>query len=77
MRINAIDAAVGVIFILIGAFFAIFALNYLPLGTSNRMGPGYFPTMVGGLGTGMSNTRHPAPMARPIARLIAIFITTS
>jgi len=33
-------------FIVIGGFFAIFAQNY-PMGSAVRMGPAYFPTMLG------------------------------
>ena len=42
------DFAAGLIFIAIAAFFIVTATNY-QLGTINRMGPGYFPIMVGGV----------------------------
>jgi hypothetical protein len=38
----------GVMFICCGLFFALFALKY-DFGTAQRMGPAYFPTMLGGL----------------------------
>jgi len=42
------DFNAGVMFIVIGGFFAGFATNY-PMGTAVRMGPAYFPTILGGL----------------------------
>ena len=38
----------GVMFIIFGALFAIVAQNY-DLGTAQRMGPAFFPTILGGL----------------------------
>ncbi len=38
----------GLIFLFFGGFAAIGARSY-PLGTAARMGPGYFPTVLGGL----------------------------
>ena len=43
---NAKDFWSGVMFIAFGFFFAVFARQY-DLGTAARMGPGYFPTMLG------------------------------
>jgi len=43
---NAKDFWSGVMFIAFGLFFAVFARQY-DLGTAARMGPGYFPTMLG------------------------------
>ncbi len=40
------DFSAGLMFIGIGGFFAIFAQHY-PMGTALRMGPAYFPTIVG------------------------------
>jgi hypothetical protein len=40
------DFDAGIMFIVIGAFFAGFASNY-PMGTAVRMGPAYFPTVLG------------------------------
>ena len=40
------DFNAGVMYISIGGFFAGFALNY-PMGTAVRMGPAYFPTVLG------------------------------
>ena len=42
------DFNAGVLYITIGAFFAGFATNY-PMGSAVRMGPAYFPTILGGL----------------------------
>jgi hypothetical protein len=38
----------GVMFIIFGALFAVIAQNY-DMGTAQRMGPAYFPTILGGL----------------------------
>ena len=46
------DFNAGIMFICIGAFFALFALNY-PMGTAVRMGPAYFPSMLGWLLVGL------------------------
>jgi len=40
------DFNAGIMYIAIGSFFAIFAKNY-PMGTAVRMGPAYFPTILG------------------------------
>lgn len=40
------DLYSGLMFILLGAFFALWATNY-PMGSSVRMGPAYFPTVLG------------------------------
>ena len=46
MRIyNRRDFNAGLLFIAIGAYFAIYAQEY-SIGTANRMGPGYFPTLL-------------------------------
>ncbi|MEQ1774661.1 MAG: tripartite tricarboxylate transporter TctB family protein [Burkholderiales bacterium] len=42
------DLYAGIMFIVIGGFFALWALNY-PMGTAVRMGPAYFPTILGWL----------------------------
>ncbi len=42
------DFNAGVMYVAIGAFFAGFATNY-PMGSAVRMGPAYFPTMLGAL----------------------------
>ena len=46
--INKTDAVAGILFILVGLFFGINALA-MDLGTSLRMGPGYFPLVLAGL----------------------------
>ena len=46
------DFNAGLMFIGIGGFFAFFATNY-PMGTAVRMGPAYFPTMLGWLLVGL------------------------
>ena len=49
MRIkNAKDFWAGLIFIAFGLFFFLVARNY-EMGTATRMGPAYFPTVLGGL----------------------------
>lgn len=42
------DLYSGIMFIVIGAFFALWATNY-PMGTAVRMGPAYFPTILGAM----------------------------
>jgi hypothetical protein len=42
------DFNAGLAFVAIGAFFAAVATNY-PMGSALRMGPGYFPAILGGL----------------------------
>jgi hypothetical protein len=46
---NRKDIAAGLIFVAIGAYFCIDAFWTLQIGTAVRMGPGYFPVMIGGL----------------------------
>ena len=43
---NRKDFNSGIMYIVIGGFFAGFATNY-PMGTAVRMGPAYFPTILG------------------------------
>ncbi|HEV3010538.1 MAG TPA: tripartite tricarboxylate transporter TctB family protein [Burkholderiales bacterium] len=43
------DFWAGLMFIGFGAFFMIWALTHYQMGTAVRMGPAYFPTMLGGL----------------------------
>jgi len=51
MRIhNRCDFNAGILFLLIAAFFAVYATDY-SLGTATRMGPGYFPTMLAAIMT--------------------------
>jgi hypothetical protein len=45
---NAKDFCAGLIFIAFGLFFFLVARNY-EMGTTTRMGPAYFPTVLGGL----------------------------
>jgi hypothetical protein len=45
---NRKDLYSGLIFLFFGGFFAIVARNY-PMGTALRMGPSYFPTILGSL----------------------------
>jgi len=42
------DFLAGLLFILIGASAVVFARDY-PMGSAMRMGPGYFPTILGGI----------------------------
>lgn len=46
------DFNAGVLYIVLGGFFAIFAKNY-PMGTAVRMGPAYFPTVLGWMLAGL------------------------
>ena len=46
------DFNAGIMYIVLGGFFAIFAENY-PMGTAVRMGPAYFPTILGWLLVGL------------------------
>jgi hypothetical protein len=46
------DLYAGLMFIALGAFFALWATNY-PMGSSVRMGPAYFPTILGWLTAGL------------------------
>lgn len=43
------DFWAGLMFIGVGAFFMVWALTHYQMGTAVRMGPAYFPTMLGGL----------------------------
>ena len=43
------DVIAGTLFILIGAFALLVARRYYPVGSAMRMGPGYFPAVVGAL----------------------------
>ena len=43
------DCWAGLMFIGFGLFFMIWALTHYQMGTSVRMGPAYFPVMLGGL----------------------------
>jgi hypothetical protein len=43
------DFWAGLMFIGVGLFFMIWALTHYQIGTAVRMGPAYFPTMLGGL----------------------------
>jgi putative tricarboxylic transport membrane protein len=43
------DFWAGLMFIGIGLFFTVWALTHYQMGTAVRMGPAYFPTMLGGL----------------------------
>jgi len=43
------DLWAGLMFIGFGLFFAIWAVTHYQMGTAVRMGPAYFPTMLGGL----------------------------
>ena len=43
------DFWAGLMFIGVGVFFMVWALTHYQMGTAVRMGPAYFPTMLGGL----------------------------
>ena len=42
------DFLAGLVFVLIGGLAVVLALDY-PMGSAARMGPGYFPTVLGGI----------------------------
>jgi hypothetical protein len=46
------DFSAGIMYIILGGFFALFAGNY-PMGTAVRMGPAYFPTVLGWILAGL------------------------
>jgi hypothetical protein len=46
---NPRDFWAGILFGAFGLFMALYAATHYPLGTAVRMGPGYFPTWVGGI----------------------------
>ena len=48
VTINLRDVAAGILFVAIGGWFVVSALE-LELGTALRMGPGYFPLVLAGL----------------------------
>ena len=50
--INKTDAAAGILFIIVGLIFGVQALG-MDLGTSLRMGPGYFPLVLAGILVGL------------------------
>lgn len=50
--INKSDALAGVLFIIVGVIFGVQALG-MEIGSSLRMGPGYFPLMLAGLLVGL------------------------
>jgi hypothetical protein len=51
-RVNKADFAAGIVFVLFGLGFGVAALG-LEMGTALRMGPGYFPTILAVLLTGL------------------------
>ncbi|KRE14579.1 hypothetical protein ASE66_14570 [Bosea sp. Root483D1] len=49
MRADLKDIAAGLLLIAAALFFGLIGFAQLPLGTSFRMGPGYFPALLSGL----------------------------
>lgn len=47
MRMNLKDALAGAFFFLFGAWYLVYSLQTLPIGTAFRMGPGFFPMLLG------------------------------
>jgi hypothetical protein len=43
------DFWAGLMFIVVGLFFLVWAVTYYQMGTAVRMGPAYFPALLGGL----------------------------
>ena len=72
MPINLKELASGLVFVVIGGFFAGNAALYLRMGTSLNMGPGYFPFILGlvliglGIAIAVSGMKTPAEPAPPI-----------
>lgn len=64
--VNPKNLLSGLFFACIGLFAAIYATNY-PIGLVTRMGPGYFPLMLGVIliGLGLINIVHSVAWARP------------
>ena len=63
------DIKSGAVFVALGLFFVIYALVELPIGTPNRMGPGYFPLALAviliALGAGIIFAAHDRGVAAP------------
>jgi hypothetical protein len=73
------DFWAGLMFIGVGVFFMVWALTHYQMGTAVRMGPAYFPTMLGGLLTFLgvlvlieSFAMQGAPLALPFNIVDAI-----
>lgn len=49
MRADFKDIAAGLLLLAAALFFGLIGFSQLPLGTSFRMGPGYFPVLLSGL----------------------------
>lgn len=49
MQADLKDIAAGLLLLAAGLFFGLIGFAQLPLGTSFRMGPGYFPVLLSGL----------------------------
>lgn len=65
MRIKSqTDFWCGILFVLVGVAFVVLAHEY-PMGSSERMGPGYFPTILGGLLALMGLSLGIPALARP------------
>jgi hypothetical protein len=74
------DLGAGLIFVVFGGTAMVVARHY-PLGAASRMGPGYFPTIVGGLlvllgvAVAARGLRRPGPpTARPALRPILVVV---
>ena len=57
--------AIGLFFVLIGAFFSIQAWRKYPLGSAGEMGPGYFPFWLGVLLVALGLAKWLEVVARP------------
>ncbi len=82
MRGDKRDIGAGVLFVLAGGFFCFYALGNLKLGTAFRMGPGFFPVLVGAilLALGLATLVRgllagPAPLNGGISWRAVILIT--
>ncbi|MBK7717724.1 MAG: tripartite tricarboxylate transporter TctB family protein [Simplicispira sp.] len=49
MKPDIRDLVAGILMISVGLFVALYASNHYQVGSATRMGPGYFPTMLGSI----------------------------
>lgn len=49
MGLNRKELGTGLVFFGVGAFYLVYALRTLPMGTAMSMGPGYFPVLLSSL----------------------------
>ncbi|MFO1085268.1 MAG: tripartite tricarboxylate transporter TctB family protein [Reyranellaceae bacterium] len=49
MSVNRKDLGAGLVFVVVGTFYLVYALRTLPMGRAVEMGPGYFPIVLSSL----------------------------